>query len=88
MKSIWKFPLELREEQVVEMPLDSKILSVADQGGQIVIWAEVYTEHRTEQVFFHIFGTGAVIPPSRCQRHYIGTVQLNRLVWHIYRVEV
>ena len=58
MKSIWKFPVEVTDEQSVKMPVGAQALSVQVQGGQVCLWALVDTEAETEERLVQIFGTG------------------------------
>jgi len=80
---IWKYELDIVNAQTVEMPPDSTILSVQEQNGVLVMWvmcimAGCAKVHRN----INIVGTGHSIriPPGK----YIGTVQRDGLVWHIF----
>lgn len=83
MKIIWKFPIELTDEQRIEIPAGSKILSAQVQNGQICIWAivddsEVETEYRPVA----IVGTGNKLWCFDWE--FVGTVQQGDFVWHIF----
>lgn len=80
-KKIYKYKLELTEEQIVNMPQGSKILSTQLQDGSICLWAMVDTEKPFKQRDIRIYGTGSKITDLD---KYIGTVQDGRYVWHVW----
>ncbi len=99
MRKIYKYPLEIKDVQTIEMPTESKILSVgvqSENGGflddiifneQPVIWVlvdlENYNTPKTTIRTIHIIGTGNPIP--EIQLKFIGTVQMSKgLVWHVF----
>ena len=83
MRSVWKFPLKLDEFQVVEMPMFAEILCVQMQQGTPTIWASVETNNDPEGRQIAIVGTGHPAPPPE-QSDYIGTVQMDAYVWHVF----
>lgn len=84
MKTIHKFRLTLSREQIIMMPQDAKVLCVQEQAGSICIWAEVFTNEPLVEHHFWVVGTGQEITPDMDAMPYIGTVQDDRLVWHVY----
>lgn len=82
MKTIHKYPLEITGEQQIDMPEDSRILSVQVQDGKVCLWAMVDTETEKVKRNVRIFGTGS--PVDLDGLSYIGTVQQNYLVWHVF----
>ncbi len=87
MKSIWKFELPISGK--IQMPRNSKILSVQAQHEVPVIWAEVQTENEKEERSFEYFETGEELP-NKAPMKYLGTVHLGngKLVWHIYETTI
>lgn len=88
MKKIYKYPLEIRDEQVVLLPTGSKILTVQSQGEQACIWALVNpTMSNDMAITIRIFGTGHTIQDSD-KMEYIGTFQMcgGSLVFHVFKV--
>ena len=83
MKTIWKFPLSVTDFQSVRIPRDAEILSVADQYGDICVWALVDPKAELEDRMFYIFGTGnpvnEVIP-----KNFLGSIQQSVFVWHVF----
>lgn len=82
-KSIWKFPLEMADEQVVFLPIGAKFLSVQMQEGTPCIWAEVNTTAVKKGRIIQIFGTGHDTTDAG---DYISTFQMcnGRLVFHVF----
>jgi hypothetical protein len=82
MMTIWKYSLTLLDEQQIQIPEGAKILSVQIQNDEICIWALVDTERPKETRSIGIIGTGN---PCWCPNwNYIGTVQQDAFVWHIF----
>lgn len=81
--TIWKYQLTIQDEQLVEMPLGSSILAVAEQDGTLCLWARVNPEGVPVNRKIYIRGTGHPLPKGPIE--YIGTVVSagGRLVWHI-----
>ena len=75
----------------IQMPYGSTILSTQNQNDEIVVWAEVDTEARMENIEFISVFTGTNISSierirENYVRSYIGTVQIKSLVWHIFKL--
>ena len=84
-KTIWKYELNIRDKQTVIMPKDAKIVSIQTQGHAASIWAIVDPEAETEEVEFHMFGTGHPISDEEYKRRYIGTIQIRSSVFHCFQ---
>lgn len=70
--------------QVVDMPVGSRVVTVATQGGNPCIWYECDPSAPSERRVFTAHGTGHLIPPAEV---YVGTahdVAGEGLVFHIY----
>ena len=80
MKTIWKWGLAPVSEVLV--PVGSVILDVQLQHSSPVLWALVDTDAPTETRRFRCYGTGHKMPddPGR----YIGTFQVEGLVFHVF----
>ena len=85
MHQIWKFPLRLKDNQLVRMPQGAKLLSVQLQNGQIQLWALVDLDYK-ERVnrMIAIRGTGHDVESALSDCEFIGTVQDGGLVWHVF----
>lgn len=82
--SIWKYPLKLTDEQIIEMPAGTP-LSVGEQDGQLMLWALVEPDKPMLARRIRIIGTGHPIDGERVLGSFLGTIQSNLgLVWHIF----
>ena len=86
MITIYKYPLLITDEQEIEIPFGSKILTAKFQQGSLFIWAEVDTEKMVVKKKIFLFGTGHEITQKVHEIKYISTVfMLNQsIVWHIF----
>lgn len=84
--TIWKFPLEILDEQKIIMPYGARILSVGTQWEKPVLWALVDEDAaiKTEKEIY-IRGTGHTARGVENMR-FVGTILLNddSLVLHIF----
>ena len=84
-RAIWKWPLEITDEQRLMVPAYTEPLCVQVQNGQLCLWAMI-REDRTPRVpmLIRIYGTGRPMPDD--PGIYIGTAQTNggALVWHVF----
>jgi len=93
-KTIWKFKLEPSElnynnQITITMPHETNILTIAGQGDDICLWAEVDNRMSapTTGRTFEVFGTGHTIPcDTGIERKYLGTAIIynGKLVFHVY----
>lgn len=93
MKSIYKYVLQVADCQIVQMPINAKILKVALQKGwkhhresNICVWAEVNLEEPNVGHVFNIYGTGWEV--EEFKGTYIGTVDMDPehpYIWHVYK---
>ena len=84
MNVIYKYPLELVSNQLIEGPSVFRPLDVQLQNETLCLWAEVDPESPPGLTAIRIVGTGSaeVEDPDE----YIATVQQGPYVWHIYLV--
>lgn len=80
MKRIYKYPLEVIEEQTIDMH-EGDILTLQLQDGKPVLWAEV-DPSSISKVTILCYGTGQDIKEDRII--YLNTVQIGVFVWHYY----
>jgi hypothetical protein len=86
MRKIYKYELLIIDEQKLVLPRESKILSVAEQSNQIVLYA--FTENKNtvdEEYKIIIHGTGHNASDIENYR-FLGTVKLmdGRLMFHVF----
>ena len=85
MKTVYKYPLQHTDEQILEVPVGSQILSVANQSDTIVLYALVDTEVKQMQnISIYIHGTGHVVYGEDIV--FVGTVPFFRgnLMFHVF----
>ena len=88
-KTIWKFVLQAKDDNIIQMPKNAEILTVQMQGGVACMWALVHPEAKKEPRHFEIFGTGHPISYGiDVNRIYIGTCQLvgGDLIFHVFEI--
>ena len=75
-RRIYKYEIEIIDEQILTLPKDSKILSIINQHEKVYIYVDVdsYTQ-QTEDYYVQLYGTGYHI------RHddsyiFLGTISL------------
>ena len=88
MRTIWKFPFEIKSPVEISMPEFSRILQhVEVQDSQPYLWAIVDTEQPVVSVYFHLMGAGHALPNSLSKQSHIATFQSGRDVWHLFLAE-
>jgi len=97
--SIYKYQLEMRDDQTISMPRWAFILSAQQQKGTLCLWAAVDRHQMvmTERRFIMV-GTGHEVPELITRGHlsaeamthqrFIGTVQFEDggFVFHLFEV--
>ena len=93
MKVIYKYPLQVRDEQSITVRKGSELLDIQYQinsgyGSSIMAWfLEDANEKEYEDRVFQIFGTG-VFGITDNDLQYLRTVQAETYVWHIFERKV
>jgi hypothetical protein len=83
-KKIYKYALNVTDEQTIIMPQRWKPLAVQFQGNQLCLWALVEVGRTYDgPVSIRVVGTGNPFEDAD-ECHYIGTVQQPPLVWHVF----
>ena len=83
MKTVYKYPLEVEDKQILKLPVNSKILSANFQGDDLFFWTLVDKDiDDTEEFVFYIHGTGH--PISEDGYTFINTVFKHGFVFHIF----
>ena len=87
MRTIWKFPVELKDTFVVQVPAGATVLSVQMQQGRAMLWMLVNPEAPRSEAIFAVHGTGHPVPDDG--RRFLGTFQVpeHHLVFHVFEVE-
>lgn len=84
---VYKYKLPTNGYVEIEMPRMAELLYVAEQNGDLCLWALVDPDAWTVMRRFRIAGTGHAMAPSECE-HYIGTVLMSGglVVWHVFEI--
>ncbi len=86
MTTIWKYPLQVTDQQEVRLPRHAQILTCQMQEGIPTLWALVDPEEDKVRAVFYMVGTGNLIPEGGVSGvSYINSVQQGMFVWHIFR---
>jgi hypothetical protein len=83
---IYKYSLEITDEQWVTMPTGARILSTQWQGDGLVAWAIVDPKAAPRPQMVRVIGTGNPMPEFSDHFVFVGTVQepARPLVWHVF----
>ena len=87
MKRIYKYELNIIDEQTIDLPTDAKILCVLEQKHNLCVWAVInlLTPQTYERRIFRIYGTGHIMHSDG--EEYIGTTMIDKFVWHLFEVK-
>jgi len=81
---IYKYELKIQDRQNITMDWDARLLSVQFQDGKLCLWAMVDTNSWKSHRTIRIVGTGMDFDPDGLV--FIGTVQQDGFVWHVFEV--
>ena len=86
MKTVYKYDIPITDYFSLDLPANSRILSVQVQRDIPCIWVEIDTEETQCRTDFRLVGTGHNLKEDNLL--YIGTFQLfnGMLVYHLYEV--
>lgn len=80
---IYKYPINYKVVQTIELPIHSQILCLQLQLRKPFIWVRIPNpEAPTIERTFELLGTGEEI--DNTIRQYIGTWQEGSFVWHLF----
>ncbi|TDH35699.1 hypothetical protein E2A64_10185 [Pseudohoeflea suaedae] len=80
---IYKYPFKIDDWVDVRMPVGAEILSLQVQDGVPTIWAKVAPHQQEATRRFVVLATGETFVDALIG-YYIGTIQLDGFVWHIF----
>jgi hypothetical protein len=81
---IHKYALAVRDVQEVTFQgRPTRFLSVGEQRGDLVMWVEVDEDGGDHSETIYVLGTG--FPVHNLVGDHLGTVQIDGLVWHVFR---
>lgn len=87
MITIWKYRLDVIDEQTIEVPFEAKALSVQMQNAELCIWCLVKTDNKLVPMHIRIFGTGHPVVDVP-DKSYVGTFQEGWFVGHVFAFRI
>lgn len=85
-RTIWKFPLKITDEQIIEVPDYVEWLNVGlDPQGNPSLWALVYPDNEKVQINIRIIGTGHPVEKEIWHDNYRGTIIDGPFAWHVFQ---
>jgi len=87
--AVWKYTLDPADFRggfiALDMPHGARVISVAEQFGEIAMWALVDPQAEKIKREFYVAGTGHLVP-DETQGSYVGSAQLSGgvLVFHVF----
>jgi hypothetical protein len=88
VKTVYKYPVIAITEFSLEMPAESKVLSVQMQRSEACLWALVETDSPMVMRHFYVIGTGHEFKPAG-DVSFVGTFQVTGalgtlMVFHLF----
>jgi len=90
MKRVYKYPIDITDNQYVAMPKNAQILTAQVQNGKPCLWALVDPNAKIEERTIRIAGTGhSISDEEACRLVYVATLQMHNgsLVFHVFEVK-
>lgn len=86
MKTVWKWNLEIDDEQEIEAPDNAQILCVQMQNGAPCLWMLVDPNVSTRKYGVRTKGTGHPIDTDGVYWIYAGSYQMydGQIVFHVF----
>lgn len=83
---IWKYPLDIIPNQILTVPGRAQFVSLQVQDDTPCLWALVEPTDMNDSRYIEMYYTDTVInrPRDKYHRLYLGTFQLNNLVYHCF----
>lgn len=89
MLKVFKYPIPINDDAVMELPEGARILHVDAQRGQPMLWALVNPDAPMEKRKFRFAGTGHQIIENPDSLIHQGTFKLHGddLIFHIFEIK-
>lgn len=92
MRTIYRFPVPIRDLFTLELPLGSKFLGAECQARaphEPSMWFLLDPERKQVERTFAVIGTGNPVPDYIQESEHLGTFQMQvGFVWHLFEVLV
>ena len=88
MLKVFKYPIPINDDAVMELPEGSQILHIDSQQGQPMLWALVNPDAPMEKRRFRFAGTGHPITEDPDNLIHRGTFKMqgDALIFHIFEI--
>jgi len=88
MKRVYKYTIIPDDYVTLSLPKNAQILSVAEQGSEVGLWALVDTQAELEVRRFRFAGTGHPIKESSDRLRHVSTFPMRngQLIFHFFEV--
>lgn len=86
MTTIYKYDLEDKSPQTIELPKNAVVLTANYQPGRgMKLWCLIDTDELLQPRDISLLETGfAIAPDTMRNNYYVNTVFRNDLVWHVF----
>jgi len=87
IKTVYKYELVFKNEQILELPVNSKILDVQYQNNQLYAWVLLNKHHgpAKQKHTIELYDTGQDISYEMgARRNYLKTLQVNDSTYHVF----
>ena len=85
MKTIYKYPLNIVDKQVINLPISAEFLHAGlDPVGKPCLWFIVENTNATMDYIIRIIGTGNPLDKDIEWFDHLGSVTMPPDVWHIF----
>lgn len=83
MIAVYKYTIQLTDEQMLNLPLGAEPLHIATQGDQLCLWCRVHTDRPSRPRRVRIVETGHPVDDAS---RYVGTFDIDNylLVFHVF----
>lgn len=86
-RKVFKYPLSIQSGiQQLMLPRGAAVLHVGQQEGGLQLWALCAPAAPLEKRHFIVAGTGWLLHFTATPQSYLGTVQSDSYVWHVFEV--
>lgn len=83
MKTIYKYPIQITDEQEISMPQGAEVIHAGlDPQGTPCVWAMVDTQNKPEPVSILVYGTGN--PMTYTPDRHVSSFTQGPFVWHVF----
>lgn len=83
MKTIYKYPIQITDDQEISMPQGAQVIHAGlDPQGVPCVWALVDTRNEPEPLSILIHGTGN--PMADTPHKHVSSFTQGQFVWHVF----